>query len=184
MEERRSLLTSAHQLCWGDLSSFMQDLLSRSKSRVRFLTNGVAASALRPSIHSTLLLPVHCSPGNFGNKPGRIYEPISSLSHTQVQLWGEPLLHAAVAEVAASLGTGSARVPSSEMSCAGTSSHRCWSCQRSACCQPGLQFSGSHKLKNRVDERNVKQEIRGYNSDPNFVPSVPNTVWTTSARAG
>lgn len=92
---------------------------------------------------------------------------------SQVHLQRKPHLHAAVTGITASLGTGSSRVLSLETSSAGISNCPCWSCGSSACCQLGLQFFGSHELRRRVDERKSKQEIKGYNSGPNFVSSVP-----------
>lgn len=87
----------------------------------------------------------------------------------QVHLQGKSLLHAAVAGVTASLGTGYSRVLSLGTSIAGTSDHRCWNCKGSACCESGLQFSGSCELKTRVDKRKSKQGRGGHSSDPNFV---------------
>ena len=138
--------------------------------------NDAAASAPRPTLHSILFLPVHCSPGNFGSKTGRIYQSSPLFPTAQVHLQDKSLLHAAVAGITASLGTGSFGVLSSETSSAGTSACCCWICKTSACCQLGPQFSGSCKLKRRVDKRKSKQD-RGYNSDPSFVSSVPNTTF-------
>lgn len=80
-----------------------------------------------------------------------------------VHLQGESLLKDADTGITASFGTGSSRVLSLETVSAGTADCRCWSCRSTArCCQVGLQFSGSHELKEELRKKSPskKKEVR------------------------
>lgn len=51
-----------------------------AEARAQSPTNDAAASAARPALHAVLLFPVHCSPGKFSSKMGKIYQTTTSLS--------------------------------------------------------------------------------------------------------